>query len=342
MANTAFNFKGIYDKIAGLLKTSDIIDPTLYTPSSDDYVAVYKNVPGSPDVNGNTIAIKNYVSVTDIGIGGGGGGGGGTMSSFDVSSTGGITLSVNAGATYTEGPFTIENLDELIINSSSVPNGLNWRGSFSAPSSGSTFEINDVVYTTTGSPAVYRTWFAIQEQPVSGAVAPPTNTDYSNAYWALLGTQGPAGTPGSQGAAGLPSATATFGFKPVSATGVYTTITTSGTPGDGTNDVGKIFLLNNNSTTAGELVVTINAGLSGGASSSSGWPFNSQITFMNVTADALTNGNPTGAVKIVGASGVTIKSADGANYLRTQYSSCSVVRYSANEYYMFGDLTNIA
>lgn len=341
MANNAFNFKGIYDKIAGLLKTSDIIEPTLYTPSSDDYVAVYKNVPSAPDVNGNTIAIKNYVSVTDIGTGGGGGGGGGTMSSFDVSSAGGITLSVDDGATYTEGPFTIENLDELIINSSSVPNGLNWRGDFNNPSTGSTFEINDVVYTTTGSPAVYRTWFAIQAQPVGpSAVAPPTNTDYSNAYWALLGTQGPAGV---QGSAGLPSATATFGFKSVSATGTYTSIVTAGTPGDGTNDVGKIFLLNNNGPSTSELVVTINANLNGGAGTSSGWPFNSQITFMNVTPDIVAGtGALTGPVKIVGASGVTINSADGAQYLRTEFSTCSIVRRSANEYYMFGDLTNIA
>jgi hypothetical protein len=339
MANNAFNFKGIYDKIAGLLKTSDIIDPTLYTPSSDDYVAVYKNIPGSPSINGNTIAIKNYVSVTDIG-GGSGPLPDNVMTSFGVSSTGGITLSVDDGATYTEGPFTIENLDELIINSSSVPNGLNWRGDFDNPSTGSTFEINDVVYTTTGTPAVYRTWFAIQEQPVSGAVAPPTNTDYSNAYWALLGTQGPAG---STGPAGPPSATATFGFKPVSSTGVYTQIDTSGSPGTGSNDVGKIFLLNNNGPSTSELVVTINAGLSGGAGTSAGWPFNSQITFMNVTPDIVAStGALTGPVKIVGASGVTINSADGAKYLRTEFSTCSVVRRSQNEYYMFGDLTNIA
>lgn len=342
MANNAFNFKGIYDKIAGLLKTSDIIGPTLYTPSSDDYVAVYKNIPSAPNVNGNTIAIKNYVSVTDIG-GGSGPLPDNVMTSFGVSSTGGITLSVDDGATYTEGPFTIENLDELIINSSSVPNGLNWRGDFNNPSTGSTFEINDVVYTTTGSPAVYRTWFAIQEQPVGpSAVAPPTNTDYSNAYWALLGTQGPAGATGAQGSAGQPSATATFGFKPVSATGTYTQINVTGTPGDGNNDVGKIFLLNNNGASTSELVVTINAGLSGDAGSSTGWPFNSQITFMNITPDFVpVTLALTGPVKIVGASGVTINSADGAQYLRSQYSTCSIVRRSENEYYMFGDLTNI-
>jgi hypothetical protein len=333
MANTAFNFKGIYDKIAGLLKTSDIIDPTLYTPDPDDYVAVYKNIPGSPSINGNTIAIKNYVSVTDIG-GGSGPLPDNVMTSFEVAGAGGVTISRNNGA-YGEGPFTIEDLDEFSISATTVPSGLNWEGPYD---SGTTYQLNDVVSNVDSTSGLYSTWLYINDTPAAGQALPSGGATY-NTYWAQLGTQGPAG---STGPAGPPSATATFGFKPVSASGTYDSIVVSGTPGTGANDVGKIFLLNNNSTTAGELVVTISAGLPGDGSSPSGWPFKSQITFMNVTADALTNGNPTGAVKIVGAPGVFIYSADGANYLRTQYSSCSVVRYTQNEYYMFGDLTNIA
>ncbi|MFN9114039.1 MAG: hypothetical protein ACK5XN_28570, partial [Bacteroidota bacterium] len=162
MDNNAFNFKGLYDKVAGLLKNSAIVTAGDYIPNQNDYVAVYKNVLDSAGTADSTIAIKEYVSVTDIGSGSGPLPSN-VMTSFDVSSTGGITLSFNSG-TYSEGQFTIENLDELTINSSSVPNGLNWRGDFNNPSTGATFEINDVVYTTTGSPAVYRTWFAIQQQ----------------------------------------------------------------------------------------------------------------------------------------------------------------------------------
>jgi hypothetical protein len=233
---------------------------------------------------------------------------------------------------------TIENADNLRISATTVPAGLNWEGPYDV---GTEYQLNDVVSNVDSTSGLYSTWLYINDTPAAGQALPSGGATY-NTYWAQLGTQGPAGATGSQGSAGLPSATATFGFKPVSATGPYDSIVVAGTPGVGSNDVGKIFLLNNNSITAVELVVTINAGLSGGAGTSTGWPFNSQITFMNVTADALSNGNPTGAVKIVGASGVTIKSADGANYLRTQYSSCSIVRYSENEYYMFGDLTNIA
>ena len=252
------------------------------------------------------------------------------MTSFDVSSTGGVTLSVDDGATYTEGPFTIENLDSVIISSSSVPNGLNWRGSFSSPSAGATFEINDVVYTTTGSPAVYRTWFAIQQQNVSGAVAPPTNNDYSNAYWALLGTQGPPGPTGPIGT----NAVAIYGFQTVTAAGgtITNAINVSGTPGDGTNSTGQIIRVNNTSTTT-ELVIVV------GANYNQGWPNNSQITFVNISAE----GNA--AVKITGATTpavVTLNSSDNAQYLRTTNSSCSIVRENTNIYWMFGDLTNIA
>jgi hypothetical protein len=331
MANNAFNFKGIYDKIAGLLKNDAIVQSGDYTPSSNDYVAVYKDVPGSPGTATDTIAVKQYVSVTDIGTGGGGGGGG-SMSSFEVSGAGGVTLSLNGGA-YSAGPLTIDNLDELAISATSVPSGLNWEGQWS---NSTTYQLNDVVSNVAGS--VYTTWFYINATPSSGN-ALPTGGATSNTYWAQLGTQGP---PGAQGPAGIPNAMATYGFKSVNRTATYTSITVSGTPGDGTNDVGKIFLLNNTTTTNGEeLVVTINTNLNGTdpATSGAGWPWYSQITFMNITGISLSINKP---VKIVGAAGVTINSADGANYLRTQYSTCSIVRRSANEYYMFGDLTNIA
>ena len=329
MANNAFNFKGIYDKIAGLLKNTDI--KTSYDPDDADYIAIYKNVPGSPGVGDSyTVAMKEYVPVTEIG--GGGPSPDDVMTAFNVSSTGGVTLSVDDGATYGEGPFTIEDLDSFIINSSSVPNGLNWRGSFLAPSTGTTFDINDVVYTTTGTTAVYRTWFAIQQQNVSGAVAPPTGTEYSNDYWALLGTQGP---PGDLGPQGQPSSTATFGFVPKTVNGGSVAIAVAGNVGASGNDIGKVLLVSNTSTTT-EAVVTVASNTAGNDASAAGWPWYSQITIINISPE------DRAPVKVSNAGGVTLNSADSAQYLRTQYSTCSIVRRSANEYYMFGDLTNIS
>jgi hypothetical protein len=318
MANNAFNFKGIYDKIAGLLKNDAILNPGDYTPDQNDYVAVYKDVPNSAGTTDSTIAVKQYVSVTDIGTGGGGGGG--SMSSFQVTGQGGVTLSLD-GSTYSNGPLTIENDDNLRVSATSVPSGLNWEGQWS---NSTTYQLNDVVSNVSGG--VYTTWFYINATPTSGN-ALPSGGATSNTYWALLGTQGPPGPAGPIGT----NAVAIYGFRSVTAAGgtVTNAINTSGTPGDGTNSTGCIIKVNNTSLTT-ELVVQVNLGYN------LGFPLNSQITFVNISAE----GNA--PVKIVGAAGVTINSSDNAQYLRTTNSTCSLVRENTNIYWMFGDLTNIA
>jgi hypothetical protein len=318
MANNAFNFKGLYDKIAGLLKNDAIVLPGDYTPDQNDYVAVYKDVPNSAGTADSTIAVKQYVSVTDIGTGGGGGGG--SMTSFDVTGEGGITLSLD-GSTYSDGPLTVENDDNLRISSTSVPSGLIWEGQWS---NATTYQVNDVVSNVAGG--VYTTWFYINPTPSSGN-ALPTAPATSNTYWAQLGTQGP---PGAVGPVGT-SATAIFGFRSVTAAGgtVTNAIIAAGSPGDGTNSTGCIVKVNNTSTTT-ELVVQVNLGIN------LGFPLNSQITFVNISAE----GNA--PVKIVGQAGVTVNSADNAQYLRTLNSTCSLVRENTNVYWMFGDLTNIS
>jgi len=322
MANNAFNFKGIYDKIAGLVKNDAIVASGDYTPTENDYIAVYKDVPNSTQIGDNKITIKEYVSVTDIGTGGGGGG---SMTSFDVAGTGGVAISKNGG-TYGEGPFTIENLDELSISATSVPAGLIWEGQWS---NSTTYQLNDVVSNVVDN--VYTTWFYINETPSSGN-ALPTAPATSNTYWAQLGTQGP---PGAQGETGLPSSMAVFDFRSYSSsTGgtVTTLINTTGEPGDGTNTTGCVIKINNQSTT-NELVIVIGSGYG------QGWPNKSQITFINTSVEG------SAPVKITGATTpavVTLNSADGAQYLRTTNSTCSVVRESGNIYWMFGDLTNIA
>ena len=321
MANNAFNFKGLYDKIAGLIKNSDIVNPGDYTPNQNDYVAIYKDVPNSAGVGDNTITVKEYVSVTDIGTGGGGGGG--SMTSFEVTGEGGITLSLD-GSTYNDGPLTVENADNIRISATVVPSGLNWEGVWS---NSTTYQVNDVVSYDNGG--VYTTWFYINSTPSSGNPL-PTSPATSNTWWALLGTQGPPGPTGPIGT----NAVAIYGFGLISQAGGTVTngINVTGTPGDGTNSTGKIIKVNNTSTTT-ELVVQINSGLG------LGFPLNSQITFVNITPE----GNA--PVKIVGATTpavVTLNSSDNAQYLRTTNSSCSIVREATNTYWMFGDLTNIA
>lgn len=324
MANNAFNFKGIYDKVAGLLKNSAIVTAGDYTPNQNDYVVVYKNVLDSPGTADSTIAIKEYVSVTDIGTGGGGGGGG-SMSSFEISGAGGVSISLNGGS-YTEDPIIVENLDQLSISATTVPSGLNWEGPYD---SGTTYQLNDVVSNVAGG--LYSTWLYINATPAAGQALPVAPDTY-NTYWAQLGTQGPAGATGAQG---QPSATATFGFVPKNTNGANVGILVAGNVGTTNNDIGKVLLVNNTSTTT-VADVTIQLNTSGTDTGAAGWPYNSQITVINISAET------SAGVRVTNASGVTLNSADGAQYLRTQYSTCSVVRRSANEYFMFGDLTNIA
>jgi len=313
------SLKGLYDKIASLVKSSNVLTPGTYTPTSTDLVAVYDSQ--GPVSGDNIVAPKKYVSVTDIGSGGGGGG---SMSSFDAQGDGGVLISTD-GTTYGVGPVTITDAETLYISAQSVPNGLDWQGAYS---SGSAYDINQVVYTNYGSPAIYQTWFAIAA--VAPGQAPPTSGT-SNSQWALLGTQGPQGT---QGQTGLPNAQATAGFKTVSAN--YT-ILAADSYGGTNNDTGKIILVNN---TASNTTVTISIPENLN-STATGMPFYSQITIINITDNAV-YANALVKIEVANTGTMSLYSSDNARYLRTQYSSASFVRNANNVYYMFGDLTNIA
>ncbi len=325
MANNAFNFKGIYDKIAGLLKSDDIVEN--YTPSGTDYVAVYKDIPTSPDVNGNKIALKKYVSVTDIGTGGGGGG---TLDSITIESSGVIKLDGNLDASVTLDQAT----NTITISAESIPSGLTWEGLYN---SGTAYAYNDVVYVSDPLTDTYETWWVFNPAGAAAGDGPPTDGSIENTWWAKLGTAG------SQGPIGLANSEASSGFKLATITASQYTIATGGDYGTLNNDTGKILLIDN---TTDNTTVTVNIPLGLSVNSNTGVPLNSQITVVNIT-DVATR--PNALVKIQGASNVFLKSADNAQYLRTQYSSASIVRgsYSTdpnanNTYWMFGDLTNIA
>lgn len=309
------SLKGLYDKIASLIK-SDTIVTTTYEPVASDLVAIYDST--GPTIGDNIVAPKKFVSVTDIGTGGGPN----NFQNFEAAGAGGVTISLNSG-TYNQGPLTISNGDLLSISATSVPNGLNWQGAYN---SGDTYAINDVVYTNTGSPAIYKTWFAIGAVPAGQA--PPTGTDLSNTYWALLGTQGPPGNTGETGPMGNPGA-AVAGFRTISsndqirANAPYGT--TTGSPI--VNDRGVTILVSSTADVVIDLPQDLNQ------SPTNGFPINYQVTIIN-TSDKKVSINPSGTVNLY--------SADNARNLRTQYSGCTLVRQAANTWYMFGDLTNIS
>lgn len=329
MANNAFNFKGLYDKIAGLLKTSDIIPYQTYEPQPEDFIAIYQNASGSPEVGGDyTVAPKKYVSVADIGTGGGGGTG--VIESITVTSTGVIKLngSLDASVDLDQAVNTIE------ISAESVPSGLNWQGLYD---SGSAYAYNDVVYVVNPLDDTYETWWVFNVAGAGAGDGPPTDGSIENTWWAKLGTAG------SQGPQGPANSVASTGFKLATPTaGVYS-IVVGGAYGSSTNDTGKILLVNNPTDNT---TVTVNIPAALSVNANTGFPLNSQITIVNIT-DVSTR--PNALVKIVGATGVDLISADGSQYLRTQYSSASIVRgnyagaaNASNTYYLFGDLTNIA
>jgi hypothetical protein len=260
---------------------------------------------------------KKYVPVTSIGSGEGSG-----LETVTFNGVGGIEFSLSGNIGSYDITKTIDiNNNTIYLDFTSVPNGLTWQGVYD---SGNAYDVNDVVSTNYSS--VYATWWAQEAVPVGEA--PPTNAT-SNAYWVQLGTQGP---PGIQGP---PNAIATAGF--VQKTANYT-IQASSAYGTANNDCGKIIVVKND--TNNEVVITIPANLN-----TTNFPPNNQVTIVN---ESDVNAFPQSRVRIAPASGVNLYSSDNARYLRTQYSSASIVRGhystgSANEsYWMFGDLTNIA
>lgn len=128
-----------------------------------------------------------------------GGGGGGV--SFALKAGTFIQLNEQIGAgedAVKDGSFIPAENSVITISAISIPNGLRWRGEFTngTPTDGlGNYLQNDVVYTDLGSPSLYKTWFALDDQTVPGATAPPTSGE-SNAFWGQLGVEGNPGVDG--------------------------------------------------------------------------------------------------------------------------------------------------
>jgi len=305
------SFRGLYDKLVSFVFDSNKDDD--YNPVITDYVAVFDSEgPRNNDATATWMP-KKYVPVTTIGSGGGGGG---SMSSFQAEGSGVIEVSLD-GSSYGSGPVTVENGDTLYVQAISTPSGLNWQGTFSDSIN---YSANDVVSWVDPSTNIYYTYWATVSI-ISGGGTPNLNQP----DWALLGSQGPAGATGATGPTG---AAATQNFRIVN--NASATVLANGTAGTNNNDRGAFIYMNNGTSTT---TVTIPENLSTDATT--GFPLLYQTSVIKAGAG--------GSVQIIPANiNVTINSADGANYLRTQFSSCTLIRKAQNEWVMFGDLTNIA
>ena len=304
------SFRGLYDKLVSFVFDSNKDDD--YNPVITDYVAVFDSEgPRNNDATATWMP-KKYVPVTTIGSGGGGGG---SMSSFQAEGSGVIEVSLD-GSSYGSGPVTVENGDTLYVQAISTPSGLNWQGTFSDSIN---YSANDVVSWVDPSTNIYYTYWATVSI-ISGGGTPNLNQP----DWALLGSQGPAGATGATGPTG---AAATQNFRIVN--NASATVLANGTAGTNNNDRGAFIYMNNGTSTT---TVTIPENLSTDATT--GFPLLYQTSVIKAGTG--------GSVQIIPDDNVTINSADGANYLRTQFSSCTLVRKGQNEWVMFGDLTNIA
>lgn len=311
------SFRGLYDKLVSLVLDTSRDDG--YNPVSTDYVAVFDSDGPRTITDDSTWMPKKYVPVTTIGTGGGGGGGG--ITSFDVTGENGVQLSIDGGL-YSNSVTVDQSGMTLIIDVQSVPTGLNWTGPFSNSTNYST---NDVVSFQNGS--VYETYWA------TTAISQGNGNPNNNSDWVLLGTQGPQGATGPTGPAG---AAATQNFRTVTNVSATVLANNNGPNGNNAttnNDRGGFIYMENGTVTT---TVTIPWNLSTDATI--GFPLNYQTSVIKAGSG--------GSVQIVGetigSNTVTIRSADGASYLRTQFSSCTLVRKAQNEWVMFGDLTNIA
>jgi hypothetical protein len=159
----------------------------------------------------------------------------------------------------------------------------------------------------------------------AGPTGPAGATGATGAAGAA-GAQGPAGSNGANSSTGVP------GFRDLGASTYAYTLKADGpvgpTPyggGPGTTpstDAGVVVLSEAPNTL---VTITVPTGLTN-------FPAGHQVTIMQ---------KGTGQVRIVGAVGVTIESANSMQYLRTRYSAATLVKRSDTLWYMFGDLTNV-
>lgn len=167
--------------VAKLAQLNELIDAIeeLYanTPPGSGLASVAVNAPltGTGTI-GDPITLSGSVAGTNL----------------NVESVGsGITIAKNTGS-YGTGPLNFSAGDKLKINVQSIPNGLNWEG---AHNTATAYQLNDVVFKLVGG--VYYSYWCYNPTGAPASTPLPVAPSVSNAYWAQLGLQGPAGTSGA-------------------------------------------------------------------------------------------------------------------------------------------------
>jgi hypothetical protein len=109
---------------------------------------------------------------------------GGGSGSFTATPQG--VIQINGGTS----PVSVSAGDTVTFNVPNIPNNLVWKEEWD---SATNYVVGDAVYyiDTTPNPDVYRTYVAIADNTNQ---TPPTGTNFDT-YWAMLGMQGPSGTP---------------------------------------------------------------------------------------------------------------------------------------------------
>ena len=205
----------------------------------------------------------------------------------------------------------------------STISGIQWQGSWTATPT-SPYVVNDAVQ--------YNGTSYVKTGTGGDATLPPNDVANLNVSWEVLALKGLQGDPGNDGANGasgvaafrtLSSTVNTWTLKADAAVGTATPGGTESTTN--TTDAG-VFITTSTSST---FELTLPANLTN-------FPVGFQVSIMQLG---------TGQVQIkpdtTSSPNSTIVSANSMRYLRTQYSAATMVKKSATEWYLFGDLTNV-
>jgi hypothetical protein len=192
--------------------------------------------------------------------------------------------------------------------------GLTWKGTWSATPTPA-YAVNDAIQ--------YNGTSYVKIGTGGNASLPPDNVANLNISWEVLALAGMIGATGTAGANGTDGATGVNAIRAITATS-YTMLSSGATPGV-TPGTDKGVLVTMNNTAANTFTIPVDL-------SQTYYELKFQTSVMQLG---------TGQTQIVAASGVQLRSANNMRYLRTQYSACTIIRVAQNEYYMFGDLTNV-
>ena len=201
--------------------------------------------------------------------------------------------------------------------------GLTWKGTWSATPTPA-YAVNDAVQ--------YNGTSYVKIGTGGNASLPPDNVANLNISWQVLALAGMTGATGAAGTNGNNGTDGATGVNAVRAVIANTTLLCSGSTAGTNTDKGVLVTIDNASANTYTIPFFDGSSTPTATNSLINYPVKFQTSVMQLGV---------GQTRIVAGSGVTIRSANNMTYLRTQYSACTIIRIATNEYYMFGDITNV-